>query len=98
MTQIARCDPVEDLLAIATDFRPVVSLPNPLAVKGAGEGSTAATPTVMNATLDALAPARRTDVPMPATPERVWRAIRQRSSKGSQSNRSSAPRADLRFD
>jgi carbon-monoxide dehydrogenase large subunit len=31
----------------------------------------------MNAILDALAPAGVTDVPMPATPERIWRAIRE---------------------
>jgi aerobic carbon-monoxide dehydrogenase large subunit len=78
MTQIARRDPVENLRAIATDFSPVASMPNPLRVKGVGEGGTAATPTVMNATLDALAALGVTDVPMPATPRRVCRAIRQR--------------------
>jgi len=36
----------------------------------------AATPTVMNATLDALAPLGVADVAMPATPERIWQAIR----------------------
>jgi carbon-monoxide dehydrogenase large subunit len=30
----------------------------------------------MNAVLDALAPLGVTDLHMPATPERVWRAIR----------------------
>src|SRR5271169_4228321 len=34
------------------------------------------TPTVMNAILDALAPLGVTDVAMPATPERIWRALR----------------------
>jgi len=33
---------------------------------------------VMNAILDALAPLGVTDVPMPATPERIWRALRGR--------------------
>ena len=48
------------------------------APKGVGEGSTvASTPTVMNAILDALAPLGVTDVPMPATPERIWRVIRR---------------------
>jgi hypothetical protein len=59
------------------DFSPVPSTTNPLGAKGAGEGGTAASaPTVMNAILDALAPLGITDVPMPATPERIWRAIR----------------------
>ena len=67
----------DTLLAITTDFSPVASLSNPLGIKGVGEGGTvAATPTVMNAILDALAPLGVVDVPMPATPERVWRAMR----------------------
>ena len=67
----------DDLPAIATDFSPVASLSNPLGVKGVGEGGTvAATPTVMNAILDAVAPLGVIDVPMPATYERVWRALR----------------------
>jgi hypothetical protein len=37
----------------------------------------ASTPTVMNAILDALAPLGVTDAPMPATPERIWRAMRE---------------------
>jgi carbon-monoxide dehydrogenase large subunit len=49
---------------------------NPLGVKGAGEaGSVGALPAVMNAVLDALGPLGITDFDMPATPERVWRAI-----------------------
>src|SRR5207245_1501744 len=43
-------------------------------------GTVAATPTVMSAILGALAPLGVHDVPMPATPERVWRAIRLASS------------------
>jgi aerobic carbon-monoxide dehydrogenase large subunit len=63
---------------ISIDFSPVPSTTNPLGAKGVGEGGTvASTPTVMNAILDALAPLGVTDVPMPATPERVWRAIRE---------------------
>jgi aerobic carbon-monoxide dehydrogenase large subunit len=63
---------------IAIDFSPVPSTTNPLGVKGVGEGGTvASTPTVMNAILDALAPLGVTDVAMPATPERIWRAMRE---------------------
>jgi carbon-monoxide dehydrogenase large subunit len=70
--------PRADMLsAIMVDFSPVPSLSNPLGIKGVGEGGTvAATPTVMNAIVDALAPLGVSDVAMPATPERVWRAIR----------------------
>jgi carbon-monoxide dehydrogenase large subunit len=42
-------------------------------------GTVASTPTVMNATLDALAPLDVTEVPMPATPQRIWRAVRERA-------------------
>jgi carbon-monoxide dehydrogenase large subunit len=49
---------------------------NPLGVKGVGETGTIAAPAaVMNAVVDALAHLGVTDVDMPATPERVWRAI-----------------------
>jgi carbon-monoxide dehydrogenase large subunit len=49
---------------------------NPLGVKGVGETGAIASPAaVMNAVLDALAPYGIEDLPMPATPERVWRAI-----------------------
>ena len=65
---------------VAVDFSPVPSPTNPLGAKGVGEGGTvAATPTTMNAILDALSPLGVTDVRMPATPERIWRAIRQRA-------------------
>jgi carbon-monoxide dehydrogenase large subunit len=50
---------------------------NPLGAKGVGElGTVGATPTVINAIVDALRPLGVTDLEMPATPERVWRAIR----------------------
>jgi aerobic carbon-monoxide dehydrogenase large subunit len=63
---------------ISVDFSPVPSPTNPVGAKGVGEGGTvAATPTVMNAIFDALSPLGVTDVPMPATPERNWRAMRQ---------------------
>jgi aerobic carbon-monoxide dehydrogenase large subunit len=66
--------------ATTVDFSPVPSTTNPLGAKGVGEGGTvASTPTVMNAILDALAPLGVTDPPMPATPERIWRAMRERT-------------------
>jgi len=50
---------------------------NLLGVKGAGEaGAVGALPVVMNAIMDALAPVGVKELDMPATPDRVWRAIR----------------------
>jgi carbon-monoxide dehydrogenase large subunit len=60
-----------------TAFTETPSPHTPLGVKGIGEtGTIAATPTVVNAVLDALAPFGVRDIDMPLTPERVWRAIR----------------------
>ena len=51
---------------------------NPLGVKGCGEaGTIGASAAVMNAVIDALAERGITHLDMPATPERVWRAINQ---------------------
>jgi carbon-monoxide dehydrogenase large subunit len=53
---------------------------NPLGVKGAGEtGAIASTPAVINAVIDALSHLGVTDIDMPASPERVWRAIEEAS-------------------
>jgi carbon-monoxide dehydrogenase large subunit len=50
---------------------------NPLGVKGIGEaGTIGATPAVQNAVVDALSHLGIRHVDMPATPERVWAAIR----------------------
>jgi len=50
---------------------------NPLGVKGSGQaGAIAAPQTIINAIVDALAPLGIDHIDMPATPERVWRAIR----------------------
>jgi carbon-monoxide dehydrogenase large subunit len=51
---------------------------NPLGVKGVGEtGTIAAAPAVINAVVDALSHLGVTDIQLPATPERVWRAIEE---------------------
>jgi carbon-monoxide dehydrogenase large subunit len=53
---------------------------HPLGIKGCGEaGAAGAPPAVMNALLDALAPYGVVTLDMPATPEKVWRALRQAS-------------------
>jgi len=67
----------DDLPAISVTSRDVPSPTNPLGVKGAGEGGTVGAPgAVIHAILDALAAVGVTHIDMPATPERVWRAIR----------------------
>jgi carbon-monoxide dehydrogenase large subunit len=49
---------------------------NPLGVKGSGQaGAIAAPQAIISAVLDALAPLGVTHIDMPATPERIWRAI-----------------------
>jgi carbon-monoxide dehydrogenase large subunit len=62
---------------IEVGFHPVPATTNPLGVKGCGEaGVTGALPAVMNAVLDALAERGVTRLDMPATPARVWAALR----------------------
>ena len=52
---------------------------NPLGAKGVGEaGCHGATPAAVNAVLDALAERGVTEIDMPVTPERVWRALQGR--------------------
>jgi carbon-monoxide dehydrogenase large subunit len=68
-----RADTLPDM-AIASN--PVPTKLNPLGAKGAGEaGTVGALPAVINAVMDALAPLGVRDFDMPATGERVWRAI-----------------------
>ena len=67
-----------DLSAIHCDSNPVPTNTNPLGVKGAGEaGNVGALPAVANALVDALSPFGIRHIQMPATPERLWRAIRE---------------------
>jgi aerobic carbon-monoxide dehydrogenase large subunit len=72
-----------DLPAFVTDRTETPSTTNPLGVKGVGEaGTIASTPAVVNAIVDALRPFGVDDVPMPCTPERVWRAMREAQQAG----------------
>ena len=67
----------EDAPLFMHDFHCVPATTNPLGAKGCGEaGCAGALPSVMNALVDALAVLGIRHVDMPATPERVWRAIR----------------------
>jgi len=65
-----------DLCAMEVESNPVPTKTNPLGVKGAGEaGCVGALPAVTNAVVDALAEFGVKHIEMPATPERVWRAM-----------------------
>jgi carbon-monoxide dehydrogenase large subunit len=70
--------PKADQLPMYETDRTVTPSPvNPLGVKGAGEtGTIAATPTVVNAVIDALAPFGVTHLDMPLTPEKIWKAVK----------------------
>jgi carbon-monoxide dehydrogenase large subunit len=68
----------EDAPLFTHDFHPVPAKTNVLGAKGCGEaGCAGALPSVMNALVDALAEFGIRHIDMPATPERVWRAIQQ---------------------
>jgi aerobic carbon-monoxide dehydrogenase large subunit len=72
-----------DLPHFTTDRTETPATTNPLGVKGVGEaGTIASTPAVVNAIVDALRPMGINDVPMPCTPERVWRAIHNARNTG----------------
>lgn len=59
-----------------TGFTDTPTFDNPLGVKGAGEcGMTGSPPAVINAVIDALYDSGVRHLDMPATPERVWRAL-----------------------
>ena len=66
----------DDLPSFDIDLIERPTAANPLGVKGSGQaGCIAAPQTVMAAVLDALRPAGVEALDMPATPERVWRAL-----------------------
>jgi carbon-monoxide dehydrogenase large subunit len=72
----------DDMPGFDLDFIEVPCKTNPIGVKGVGEaGSVGAPPTVMNAILDALRPLGVAHLDMPATPRRVWEAIRAAKGK-----------------
>ena len=69
-----RASDFPDLLSELTE---VPAKTNPLGIKGAGEaGATGAPPAVVSAILDALRPLGIQHIDMPATPNKIWHAIR----------------------
>ncbi len=67
----------DNLPAFSTRIVEVLSPRNPLGIKAGGEGGTTPAPAVIiSAIIDALMPLGVRDIAMPATPLRVWEAIR----------------------
>ena len=67
-----------EMPAILTGNHVTPSTTNELGIKGVGEtGTIASPPAVLNAVVDALSPLGVTAIERPASPENVWRAIRQ---------------------
>jgi carbon-monoxide dehydrogenase large subunit len=71
-----------DIPQIAIGDHPVPAKSNPLGTKGCGEaGCAGSLSTLVNAVLDALSEFGITEIDMPLTPERVWRAIQDAKVK-----------------
>jgi carbon-monoxide dehydrogenase large subunit len=69
-----------DVPSFATRLNEVPSPTNPLGVKAGGEGGTTPAPAVVaSGVADALAPLGVTEIPLPATPYAIWRAIQSAS-------------------
>ena len=68
----------DNLPSFTTQIVEVLSPTNPFGIKAGGEGGcTPALAVVVSAILDALAPLGVRDISMPATPFKVWQAIRE---------------------
>ncbi len=68
----------DDMPPLDLSYNEILCKTNPLGAKGAGEaGNVGALPSIMNAIVDALG---ITHMDMPATPEKVWRALRANGS------------------
>jgi aerobic carbon-monoxide dehydrogenase large subunit len=67
---------ITQLPSYTTEFAGVPSPSNPMGVKGIGEaGTIGATPAIVNAVVDALAPLGIRHIDLPLTPQNVWKAI-----------------------
>jgi carbon-monoxide dehydrogenase large subunit len=67
-----------DIPEYVLDHTVTPSPSNPLGVKGVGEaGTIGATPAIVNAVMDALAPLGVRHLDLPLTPEKVWKAMEE---------------------
>jgi carbon-monoxide dehydrogenase large subunit len=72
-----------EMPSFETDRTETPSPVNSLGVKGVGEaGTIAASPTIVNAVIDALRPLGVDYIDMPVTPMRVWQAIQAAQGRG----------------
>jgi carbon-monoxide dehydrogenase large subunit len=70
-----------DLPSFGFESHPSPCTTNPVGAKGCGEaGCAGSLPAVMNAVVDALGEYGISHIDMPATPERVWRAIHEKAA------------------
>ena len=71
----------DDLPSFKVGYTNTPCTHNDLGVKGCGEaGAIASPPALINAVIDALSPLGVTDISMPATPQKVWKAIQDSQS------------------
>ncbi len=74
-----------DLPSFTTDTMATASTTNPLGVKGVGEaGTIASTPAIVNGVLDAIRHLGVSEIEMPTTSQRVWRALQVAKGKSVQ--------------
>lgn len=72
-----------EMPSMQVDSTVTPSTSNPLGVKGVGEaGTIGSAAAAINAVVDALSHRGITDITMPATPQRVWRMLHDRTSDG----------------
>lgn len=72
----------DDVPGFKTGLHEVPTMNNALGVKGGGEGATvSATAAFINAVCDALRDYGVRDIDMPATPEKIWRAVQRGGSR-----------------
>ena len=75
----------DDFPALKVGYTVTACTHNDLGVKGCGEaGAIASPPALINAVVDALSPLGVTDMSMPASPEKVWRAIHDAQTKAAE--------------
>ncbi len=75
----------DDFPSLQVDYTVTACTHNDLGVKGCGEaGAIASPPALINAVVDALSPLGVTDMTMPASPEKVWRAIQNAETKAAE--------------
>ena len=80
----------KDIPEYVLDSTVTPSPSNPMGIKGVGEaGTIGATPAIANAVMDALSPLgiRRLDLPL--LPEKIWRAIQEKTGKSKKQGRKS---------